>query len=112
MYGVLSVSNKANQVIAITEGEMDAITLHQVGVPAVGIPGANAWKPHYRAVLEDFPNVYVVGDGDRAGREFITTVLGDIPDATPITPPEGTDVNSLFTDQGKDAVIQLLGMGK
>ena len=112
MYGVLSVSNKNNTVIAITEGELDAISLHQVGVPAVGIPGANAWKAHYRAVLEDFPNVYVVGDGDKAGRAFTQTILSDIPDATPITPPEGSDINSLLTDQGQDAVIQLLGMSK
>jgi len=35
----------AGNFIAVCEGEIDAITLsYSCGIPAVGVPGANAWK--------------------------------------------------------------------
>ena len=51
LYNVLALQ-QAGDFIAVCEGEIDAITLHyKCGVPAVGVPGANSWKPHYTRLL-------------------------------------------------------------
>lgn len=89
----------ATDRIAITEGEIDALILtHALGIPAVGIPGAQSWKSWYSRLFDDFLPIYVVGDGDSAGRDFAKKVMGDLPEALPIAMPEGHDVNSLFLE--------------
>ena len=46
---------KAASFIEICEGELDTITMDcAVGVPAVGVPGVNNWKPHYTRLFADF----------------------------------------------------------
>lgn len=86
----------------ITEGELDAATLTVCGWPAMGIPGASAWKPHYVRMVANFSQVVVIGDGDTAGRRFATDVSRAITDARMVVMPEGTDVNSCFTsEQGR-----------
>jgi hypothetical protein len=47
MYNVLDI-DRAGDWIGVCEGELDAITLSVcVGVPCIGVPGANSWKIHY-----------------------------------------------------------------
>lgn len=89
--------------IAVTEGEIDALTLHfNVGIPAVGIPGANSWKPHYRRLLQDFDTIYVFCDGDQPGRDFAKAIAKEVRGVVPLEMPEGEDVNSMFLSSGKD----------
>ena len=107
LFGATSIANPFNEVIVITEGEIDAITLQKVGIPAVGIPGATNWKPHYNNLFEGFTHVWVVGDGDRAGREFIERVLDGVPWAHPVYVGDGLDINNIFTTYGEEAVQSL-----
>ena len=61
----------ADGYICVTEGEIDCITtVVKTGHPAVGIPGANNWKPYYSKILDDFDTVIVLADGDSPGLEF------------------------------------------
>ena len=54
MYNVLDI-DKAGDWIGVCEGELDTITLSIcVGIPCVGVPGANSWKRHYTRLLADF----------------------------------------------------------
>ena len=47
--------NKQSSVIAICEGELDAIILSEVcDVPAVGCPGVSSWKKHYSKLFQGF----------------------------------------------------------
>lgn len=112
MYGVQSVADQHAQHITITEGEIDALTLMKIGVPAVGIAGAQSWKKHYTKVLEDFQMIRVVGDGDAAGREFLTTVVSAMQEATPIQMPDGMDTNSVFVTRGEQELLALIGESK
>lgn len=67
--------------IVITEGEMDTITLGQLGVPAVAVPGANNWieERHWR-LFEGFRRVVLFRDNDDAGNELVKKVLkSDLP---------------------------------
>ena len=91
-----------SKYICVTEGEIDTITMSVKTVhPSIGIPGANNWKPHYAKILDDYETVIVLADGDNAGAEFAKKVAREVPTTKIITLPEGEDVNSLITQQGK-----------
>lgn len=102
LYNVRAV-HEAGNFIAICEGEIDAITLHyECGIPAVGIPGANAWKPHYNRLLADFETVFVFADGDQPGHDFAKHVSKELGNVVVLNMPEAEDVNSMFLNYGSD----------
>lgn len=102
MYNVVALQQATNY-IAVCEGEIDAITLHyKCGVPAVGVPGAQAWKPHYTRILQDFETVYVFADGDQPGSDFAKALARELPTVITVNMPDGEDVNSMFLSSGQD----------
>jgi len=92
--------------IAVTEGELDAISCSISGIPAVGMPGATQWKPHWKRVLEDFPVVYAVGDGDEAGSKFNAKLMKELK-AIPIKMANGEDCNAEYQRGGAERVRAL-----
>lgn len=103
MYNTLALID-ACDTIAITEGELDAITAVACGVPAVGLPGAQSWKPWFRDPFLGYETVYVLADGDEAGHRFAVTVMKDLPNAKHIPMPKGEDVNSVVRAGGPKAL--------
>lgn len=101
LYGVRRLV-AAGSRICITEGELDALTLHQLGYPAVGAPGAQSWKRHWRRLFEDFSGIYVFCDGDEAGRGFRAHILAEVPSAYPVMMPDKQDVNSMALKEGRE----------
>lgn len=53
--------------VVVTEGELDALVLSQMGFPAIGVPGANVWQPGWDAYTEGMRRVWVAFDPDEAG---------------------------------------------
>ena len=101
MYNVLDVE-KASDWIGVCEGELDTLTLSGcVGIPCVGVPGANSWKKHYTRLLADFERVFVFADGDQPGREFASGLARELP-VTIVNLPDGEDVNSIYVSEGPD----------
>jgi DNA primase len=98
--------------IAVTEGEMDAITLVQAGIPAVGIPGASAWKPHYKLLFEGYQSVLICADNDDtgAGRKFAAKVAQNVPGPNVVVMPESHDVNSYYCQFGRQALREYMGV--
>lgn len=93
--------------IAICEGEIDALTLtYKVGIPAVGVPGANAWKSHYKRLLQDFDTIYVFSDGDQAGQDFARHLARELNGIVNLTMPEGEDVNSMYLANGREYFLE------
>jgi len=92
--------------IAITEGEIDAITTQLCGVPAVGVPGAELWQPHFREPFLGYRDVFVLADGDEPGLKFARTVASSLPNAKVIPCPPGEDVNSLVVNRGGSALLE------
>lgn len=91
----------AKDFIAVCEGEIDAITLHyKCGIPAVGVPGVNSWKPHYNRLLADFNTVFVFADGDQPGINFAKSLAKEMNTVIIINMPEGEDVNSMYLSNG------------
>jgi DNA primase len=97
---------KYSRDMAITEGEIDAVTAELVGVPTVGVPGAQMWKPHFRELFLGYRNVNILADGDEPGMEFAHQVAKTLPNARIIPMPPGEDVNSLVMTQGKHALLE------
>lgn len=95
-------------VVAVCEGELDALVARRVlGVPAVGIPGAQAWKghPHWRALLSGPDQLLVLADGDDAGRQLASSIARDLPDTTSVVAmPAGMDVSDVVIQHGEDAL--------
>jgi twinkle protein len=58
--------------VAITEGEIDAMTLHQVGIPALSVnagAGNHQWIESDWDRLERFSEIFICFDDDEAGRK-------------------------------------------
>jgi DNA primase len=109
MYNVLDVE-RAGDFIGVCEGEIDTLTISRcVGIPCVGVPGANSWKKHYTRLLADFERVFVFADGDQPGTEFARSLARELP-VTIIQLPEGHDVNSMFVQEGAEYFHQKMDL--
>lgn len=108
LYGVQSVAS-AGDWIVVTEGEVDALTWQQIGVPAIGVPGAENWKEHWANVFEDFSRVYLAEDGDSAGKDLWNAMTEHIDQSSTLVVrmkmPDGEDSNSMYLKSGKDYLL-------
>ena len=105
--------------IAICEGELDAVILSGLcDIPAVGIPGVAAWKPHFSKLFVGFDKVFILGDNDdkedgtNPGAEFSKRVASEIINGQIVQLPPGMDINEFYLAQGKEAIRNLLGVEK
>lgn len=104
LYNVLSL-HVADDTIAVTEGELDSLVSTAAGVPAVGVPGAHAWKPFWYRLFDDFETVLLLGDGDKAGRDFVNALRPHLDGAVPRLMPNGHDVSSFVVQYGADEFL-------
>jgi len=104
LYNVQALHD-AKGVIGIAEGELDALVATSAGLPTVGCVGAENWKPFYYRLFDDFESVFVLGDGDNAGRKWAAGLSGTIPGALSRVQPNGYDVTSYVTEFGAEAFM-------
>jgi DNA primase len=104
LYGVQS-AEWADEWIVVCEGEIDALTWHQIGVPAFGVSGVEKWQPWWSNVLDDFSRIYVAEDGDEAGKKLWDKVSFETNNAIRMRMPDGEDTNSMFVKAGKDYLL-------
>ncbi|NLG50145.1 MAG: hypothetical protein GX552_08565, partial [Chloroflexi bacterium] len=88
-YGLwrLDKARKAGYIFLV-EGESDAQTLWYHNLPALGIPGADTFKPEWAEYLTGL-TVYAWQEPDQGGKTFIEKVGEPVPDVRIITPPDG-----------------------
>ncbi|MEU4709475.1 toprim domain-containing protein [Nocardia salmonicida] len=91
--------------IAVCEGEFDALASTFIGVPAVGVPGAQTWLEHWREPILGYRNAWVPYDGDKAGREFAEKMAKVLPNAKLLPMPPGHDLSSFIQAEGKEAFL-------
>lgn len=104
LYGVQS-ADWAEEWIVVTEGEIDALIWQQIGVPAIGVPGAENWKEHWVNVFEDFSRVHLAEDGDDAGKNLWVTMSENLTNVIRMRMPDGEDTNSMYLKAGKDYLL-------
>jgi len=98
----------ADDSIHVTEGELDAVTLHACGLAAVGIPGVENMPAHFPRMLAGFSSVTLWADSDDAGRKFAGVFTKAVPNARVMALPGGEDTNSFFVAHGKAGILALL----
>jgi DNA primase len=101
--------------IVVCEGELDTVIVSGVlGIPAVGIPGVQAWKPHFAKLLNGYDSVYIVGDNDvkedgsNPGAEFAKRVASEVLNSVIVTLPPNMDINDYYLAYGAEATQTLL----
>ncbi|WJN62662.1 DNA primase [Streptomyces phage phiScoe10] len=99
--------HRAGSEIAVTEGEFDAMVLNMIGIPAVAVPGAQGWRPHYRRMLAGFNRVWVFGDPDDAGAELTAKITRSLRSAKGVRLRDG-DVTDTYLKGGADALHALM----
>ncbi|MFC0622795.1 hypothetical protein [Kribbella deserti] len=105
LYGIGAI-HTAGDEIHLTEGEIDRLTLTQIGLPAIGGPGADSWTSHHRRMLAGFSRIWVWADPDPAGARFLRTVTKFLHNAVPV--PLRHDVNATYVAAGADALLALI----
>lgn len=101
---------RATRAIIITEGELDAISAEVAGFPAVGLPGAQSWRPAWRRLFLQYDQVMVLQDDDDAGKEFAYKIQSELENARTIVMKRG-DVNDFLVKNGP-AELRKLVTGK
>ena len=101
--------------IVVCEGELDTVIVSgELGIPAVGVPGVAAWKPHFPKLFGGYETVYVVGDNDvkedgsNPGAEFAKRVANEVMNSTIVTLPPNMDINDYYLVHGASATRKLL----
>lgn len=99
--------------VAICEGELDTITAHMAGIPAVGVPGSKAWEK-IRVIKRAFRfrHVVILADNDDKGDglKLAENIQSDIRGARILLMPEGHDVNSFVNEHGLNALRDRIGL--
>jgi DNA primase len=113
LYNVLALT-KDSPVIAITEGEIDAISLqYKLDIPTVAYPGATQWRgnPHWPLIFEGYETVYVIADGDKPGQDAAKEVASTMRNAEIVQCQDGEDANSTcLTEGGRKWLAERLGV--
>jgi AAA domain len=94
LYPPPEMVDAGDRLLLLVEGESDAITASELGLPAIARPSATIWKPGWS---ERFAGrrVCVVADCDRPGREGARRVAEDLA-------PHTSEVRLLDLEPGRD----------
>jgi hypothetical protein len=72
LYGLWRLPRYENaRFVFLPEGESDSHTLWLHKIPALGLPGANAWKDEWAQWLDAFERIYVPIEPDKGGEAVL-----------------------------------------
>lgn len=106
-------------VAVIVEGEIDAISVTQLGFTAVAYPGTAMWKanPHWRWCFDSLSDVIVVADADEQGRKAAAGVAESLRNSVSadvrvvhLPGDDGTDSNSYINQYGETDYLERLDL--
>lgn len=117
LYNTIALTAKSD-TLCLVEGEFDAIVLTALGIPAVGVPGAGAFKPHMAKALDGWPRTVLFYDNDpegkngrRPGEALLEAVKAKMPDVIPLVAPGGyNDIGDAY-EAGLGEAIKALAYG-
>jgi hypothetical protein len=99
--------------LVICEGPADTVTaaLALEGRPdvvAVGIPGANGWRPGWSEMLAGVKAVVIAADPDEAGQRLVAAVMADLRRPAVVLDLSAGDLTETAKSRGLAAVGDLL----
>ncbi|MFY1686299.1 toprim domain-containing protein [Plantactinospora sp. WMMB782] len=101
--------HRAGDTIHVAEGELDAIILNAMGLPAVGAPGVESWAGRHRRMLAGFSKVWVWADPDDAGAKLTSKITRSLRSAQAVSlRQEHGDVTDLYVAGGPAALLELI----
>jgi DNA-binding transcriptional ArsR family regulator len=110
LYGLWRLGEwTGSDTLYLCEGETDTLTLWHAGLPALGIPGATAWKPEWWRNLWAFRRIVIIPDADAAGGQLVEKLALSCPDhlrerVQVLQLPDGIkDANELWQREGANA---------
>jgi DNA-binding transcriptional ArsR family regulator len=81
LYGLWRLGEwTGSDMLYLCEGETDTLTLWHAGLPALGIPGATAWREAWWREVEGFERIVLIPDADAAGRQLVEKLAETCPD--------------------------------
>lgn len=119
LYNPLAVLDQTK--VYVCEGEPDVWSCWMAGLPAVGIPGADAWRDSYARILRN-REVVVLADNDERrpdsapddwvapGVKFANKIYRAVGGCTIIMMPPGHDVSSYRLEYGIEALRERAGL--
>lgn len=104
IYNVRALT-EGHETVAVCEGEFDTMSAVQAEIPAIGIPGANAWDKTFPLALK-FRKVVILADNDDHGEglKFAEQIVSSVRGARIVLMDKGHDVNSYLTEFGEEAL--------
>jgi DNA primase len=97
-------------VLCLNEGEADVWSMTTLGIPAVGVPGVNSWKPHHKRLLDGFTVLYWPHD-DKAGHQFAKALKQDLPEVVMCGIPGGlNDINEALMAGYGDRIREMVSV--
>lgn len=103
-----------NPLVYVAEGEIDCMTLWQLGLKATAMPGAAMFQEHWKYLFRQphVERVVLVLDPDASGRQAAVRVkhwLDDVcEDVRIVGLPKGLDVNDTFRKYGPGPLREAL----
>lgn len=113
---LFAVRGADNPTVHIAEGEPDTMTVWQVGLRAVGIPGANMFKEHWKYLFRPphVERVVLVLDPDKSGKTAAIRLYGWLKDIVEevltVRLPRGLDVNATYMKYGADVLREAIDL--
>lgn len=100
--------------IGIAEGEIDAVVAtERLGLPTLGVPGAEMWTAHksiWASLFKNYQHVLVLRDGDKAGGDLADAIGETLKlRARTINMPDGMDVSSMVRAGRGDELTKQFG---
>jgi DNA-binding transcriptional ArsR family regulator len=80
LYGLWRLGEwTGSDTLYLCEGETDTLTLWHAGLPALGIPGATAWREAWWREVEAFSRIVAIPDADQAGSQLVEKLRATCP---------------------------------
>lgn len=107
LYGLEQLDKiRAGGKAILVEGETDTLSGQIMGLPVLGVPGADTWKPEWAILLAGL-EVLVWREPDTGGTTLLKNVAESFDDILVIEPPPGIkDLNSLLDQCGSSGAAR------
>jgi hypothetical protein len=106
-----------DKTLVICEGESDALcfatNMVSMGdATVIGVPGASAFPNEWAGLLAGYDELFIVPDGDEAGRNFARRVCTMLPRTKVVRLDDGLDLSDAMIGRGLEYVEQCVANAK